>query len=187
MKILAFAATSSRKSINRQLLRYATRLLEDGLVADVTVELIDLNDHEMPIFSVDREEEDGVPRAAHDFLDRIRRADGLLISFAEHNGSYTAAFKNVFDWVSRVEKRVYQDKPTVMLATSPGPGGAARVLASAVAAAPTFGNDLRAHLSIPGFYGNFDMENGTLTDPDLDGRLRAALAGFGADPAEATA
>lgn len=181
MKILAFAASSSKHSINRQLLGYAARLLEGGLIPDTTVEILDLNDFEMPIFSVDRQNEDGIPRAAEDFRDRIRGSDGLLISFAEHNGAYTAAFKNLFDWTSRIDKRVYQGKPTVMLATSPGAGGAGRALASAVASAPQFGNDLRAHLSIPSFHANFDAETKTLTNPDLDRLFRAALAGFSAD------
>jgi len=61
-----------------------------------------------------------VPDLAHQFYKKIGEADALLISFAEHNGSYTAVFKNLYDWTSRIDMKVYQDKPVVMLSTSIG-------------------------------------------------------------------
>ncbi len=56
----------------------------------------------MPPYSTDREKE-GIPEKAHAFKAALNRADGIIISFAEHNGAYTTAFKNVFDWISRLE------------------------------------------------------------------------------------
>lgn len=181
MKLLAFAASNSSKSINRQLVSYAVGLLEDGLIDGVDAgvvdaEMIDLNDFEMPIFSVERQEADGVPQLAHDFYDKIGEADALLISFAEHNGSYTAAFKNIFDWASRVNVRVYHDKPIVMLSTSPGNGGGGYVLRSAAHLAQYFGNEVLASLPVPRFDENFDTAAGSLANPELDAELRAALA-----------
>ena len=176
MKIVAFAATTSRKSINRQLVSYAARLLEEARPGDVTVETIDLNDYEMPTYSIDREAEGGIPSAAHDFFDRIGAADAVLISFAEHNGHYTAAYKNIFDWASRINKRVYQGKPTVMLATAPGPGGGRNVLEAAVRSGRFYGNDVLASLAIPRFHDSFDPATNRLTDPGRDSQLRAALA-----------
>ena len=128
MKLLAFAASNSSQSINRQLVDYAIGLLADGEIEGVPagaleISTLDLNDFEMPIYSIDRQEAGGIPQAAHDFYDTLGAADALLISFAEHNGSYTVAFKNVFDWASRIDMRVYHDKPIVMLSTSPGGGG----------------------------------------------------------------
>lgn len=187
MRILAFAASNSTHSINRQLVDYATRLLQDRTDLDVTVETIDLDDYEMPIYSIDRQNEGGIPQAAHDFFDKIGGADALLISFAEHNGNYTAAYKNLFDWTSRIDMRVYQDKPTVMLSTSPGRNGGGNALRMAIGSAPFFGNDLRASLAIPSFHQNFDAATKTITDPDLDAELRAALATLSADREPAVA
>ena len=51
-KVTCFAASSSRNSINKQLVTYAA-----GLVEDADVEVLDLNDYELPLFSVDREAE----------------------------------------------------------------------------------------------------------------------------------
>lgn len=171
MKILAFAASSSRQSINKQLANYAA-----GLLTEAEIELLDINDYEMALYSSDREEESGIPQLAHDFREKIAQADAIVIAFAEHNGSYTAAFKNLFDWTSRIDMKVYQSKPMVMLATSPGPGGAANVLNTATTSAPYFAGDVKASLSIPSFYDNFNMAEGKLTDEALNGQLIEVMA-----------
>ena len=171
MKIIAFAATSSRKSINKQLVSHAASLVENA-----QVEVLDINDYEMPLFSEDREAELGKPQLAQDFIDKIASADALVIGFAEHNGSYTAAFKNLFDWSSRTLQKVYQNKPLVLLSTSPGPGGAATVLAAAVNSAPYFAGDVKAHLSVPNFYDNFDSEKGQLKNTEYADKLASAMA-----------
>ena len=181
MKLLAFAASNSRESINRQLVDYAVGLLADGQIEGVPagaleISSLDLNDFEMPIYSIDRQNADGIPQPAHEFYNLLGEADALLISFAEHNGSYTVAYKNVFDWASRIDMRVYHDKPIVMLSTSPGGGGGGFVLRTAGHLAGYFGNEMLASLAVPRFGENFDTEAGRLTDPDLDVQLREALA-----------
>ena len=170
MKLLAFAASSSSKSINKQLATYAASLVEGA-----EVEILDINDYEMPIFSQDREEQLGQPELAQKFFSKLGQADGIIISFAEHNGSYTAAYKNLFDWTSRIDMKVFQNKPMVLLATSPGPGGAASVLAAASGSAPYFAADVKGSLSIPSFFDNFDMEQQALRNPELKAALVEAV------------
>ena len=131
MRILAFAASSSRQSINRQLVTYAARLAAEEIVPGAEIDLLDLNDFEMPLYSIDRENENGIPDEARAFRDRINAANVLIISLAEHNGSYTAAYKNLFDWATRLREapydgKVYEDKPVVLLSTSPGARGGGR-------------------------------------------------------------
>jgi NAD(P)H-dependent FMN reductase len=141
-KVVAFAASSSSRSINRQLVTYAS-----GLLANAQVEVLDLNDFELPLFSVDREDELGQPPQARAFLQKLKQADGIIISFAEHNGAYSAAYKNLYDWVSRIQPRVYQDKPMVLLSTSPGGRGGKSVMELALSQIPRFGGQIRASLS----------------------------------------
>ena len=169
MRILAFAASNSSVSINRQLAEHAASLVEGA-----QVETLDIHDFEMPLYRHDREVADGIPQLAHDFLARIAAVDAVIISFAEHNGGYTAAFKNLFDWCSRVGREVWQGKKMVLLATSPGGRGAGGVLEFAVAAMPRFGGDVVGHLSVPSFGENF-ADSG-LSDAALDAQLRAVLA-----------
>ena len=174
MKLLAFAASSSSKSINKQLATYAASQVKhsDG----VEVEILDINDYEMPLFSQDKEEVLGQPQQALDFFAKLGQADAIIISFAEHNGSYSAAYKNLFDWTSRIDQKLFQNKPMVLLATSPGPGGAGSVLAAATASAPYFAGDVKASVSIPSFFDNFDSEQQTLTNPALVDKLQNALS-----------
>ncbi|BDI61827.1 NADPH-dependent FMN reductase [Qipengyuania nanhaisediminis] len=175
MRILAFAASNSSTSINRQLVDYAAQIAAETQ-ADVEIETLDIHDYEMPLYQSDREAADGIPQRAHDFLARIGEADVLIISFAEHNGAYTAAFKNLFDWCSRVGREVWQGKPMLLLATSPGGRGGQSVLEFASSAAPRFGGDVVASLAVPSFHENFDMSAGRLSDAELDKALRSKIA-----------
>lgn len=170
MKILAFAASSSKKSINKQLASYAVHLISGH-----ELEVLDLNDYELPLFSEDKEAELGQPPLAKDFLAKIQQSDAIVISFAEHNGSYTAAYKNLFDWVSRINSKVFQNKPMVLLATSPGPGGAQTVLKAAETSAPYFGAQVIGCLSVPSFNDNFDREQSQLTNDDIKQSLQKLM------------
>ena len=170
MKVLGFAASSSTKSINKMLVTYAISLL-----ADAEVEILDLNDYELPLFSEDKEEELGQPSLAKDFLRKIGESDALVISFAEHNGSFSVAFKNIFDWCSRINPKLFQGKPMVLLSTSPGARGGANVLAAAMALSSRFAGEVKASLSIPGFYENFDMESKKLKKGELDEQLNRTV------------
>ncbi len=170
MKLLAFAASSSKKSINKQLVTYASSLIEGA-----EVEVLDLNDYELPLFSVDKEEELGHPELARAFLSKVASSDAVMISFAEHNGSYSAAYKNLFDWCSRIGPKVFQDKPLVLLSTSPGARGGASVLAAATTSVPFFSGHVKASLSIPSFYENFDVERGMLKNEELKTKLIEAV------------
>lgn len=161
-KVVAFAASSSVNSINKQLVTFAT-----GLLNDAQVEILDLNDYEMPLFSVDRESELGHPELAQKFFALIGDCDGIIISLAEHNGNYSAAYKNLFDWASRIDPKVFQNKPVVLLATSPGGRGGKGVLEIALNSMPRYAADIKASLSVPGFYDVFDSEQAGITDPAL--------------------
>ena len=128
---------------------------------------MDLNDFEMPIFSIDSEKEHGIPKLAYEFKLNLKKSDGIIISFAEHNGAYTAAFKNIFDWISRIEKIVWYNKPMFLLSTSDGSRGAQTVLEIAYKRIsrgnpyeiPTF--------ALPKFYDNFDNQKGII-DKELN-------------------
>ena len=171
MNVVAFAASTSKTSINKQLVTYAT-----GLLTQANVEVLDLNDFELPLFSEDKEKEIGQPQAAKDFLEKLNGADAVVISFAEHNGSYSAAYKNLFDWASRIQQKVYLGKKAVLLATSPGGGGAKTVLSAASSSMPHFGAEVLGSYSLPKFYDHFDGEQKTVSDETLDAQLKTVMA-----------
>ena len=171
MKILAFAATNHKKSINKQLVEYAAKL-----ITHAEVEILDLNDYELPLYGQDKEEEIGHPQLAKDFLTKIQQSDAIIISFAEHNGSYSVAYKNIFDWCSRIEPKVFQNKNMVLISTSPGARGGATVLASAVQSAPHFNGVVKANLSIPNFFDNFDQDKQCLKHSELNEQFKDAIS-----------
>ena len=160
-KILAFGASSSKKSINKQLATYTANLFKD-----VEVEILDLNDFEMPIYSMDKEKEDGIPQLALDFYAKIGDSDLIIISFAEHNGAYSSAFKNIFDWMSRINGKTFQEKPVLLMATSPGARGGSSVLEIANNRFPFQGAIVKGSFSLPSFNDNFDADKG-ITNEDL--------------------
>ena len=171
-KIVAFGASSSLNSINKKLAHFAAQN-----VPNATVNLLDLNDFEMPLYSTDREKE-GIPQKAHDFKAALKAADGIVISFAEHNGAYTTAFKNIFDWISRLEKPIWCGKPMFLLSTSTGARGAITVLELAHLRLsrdnpniPTF--------SLPSFNETFDDNEGII-NTELRAGFDEALSAFNA-------
>ena len=170
--ILAFGASTSKQSINRKLAAFAA-----DNVTNAKVVLLDLNDFEMPIYSIDREKETGIPELAHLFKQHIKAADGIIISFAEHNGAYTAAYKNIYDWVSRIERNAWNDKPMFLLATSPGGRGARRVLKIASDAYRFANKNTIAEFSLPSFNKNFNEADGII-DESLLKAFNAQLKKF---------
>lgn len=175
MKILAFAATNHKDSINKQLVTHATDVLKTDIANDAEVEIIDLNDYEMPIFSPEREKEEGIPERAQKFFDKIGEADAVIISFAEYNFNYTTAYKNVFDWASRIQMKVYQDKKVMHISSSIGPNGGAGVLRIANDSTQHFGANLKSSFSVGPFGEKFDSAQGKFADAELAQTLRTSL------------
>lgn len=172
MKLLVFGASTSSTSINRTLANYAASRIDGAEITD-----LDLRQFDLPIYSSDEEETNGIPSAAHEFKKLIESHDGIVLSLAEHNGSYTAAFKNLYDWTSRIDTEVWAGKPMLLLATSPGGRGGATVLEAGKATFPRMGADLKATFSLPSFYDHFSSDTG-VTDESLANELEAAVRSF---------
>lgn len=167
-KILALGGSNSSKSINKAAAQYAAGLLEN-----VEVEVLDLASLDLPLYSADLEEAQGIPEAAHQFISTIAAADGIVLSLAEHNGLPTAAFKNLWDWASRVEKDIWQNKPMLLMAASPGGRGGANVLSVISNLMPHFAGNVVGTFSLPGFHTNF--QNGALVQESLLQELTAQV------------
>ncbi|MEM8778380.1 MAG: NAD(P)H-dependent oxidoreductase [Cyanobacteria bacterium P01_G01_bin.49] len=172
MKILALGASTSSTSINRQFANFAANQIPNAEVTD-----LDLREINVPIYSSDEENTNGIPVDTYRFLDLIQSHDALVISLAEHNGSYSAAFKNIYDWASRVEKRVWSGKPMLLLSTSPGTRGGTTVMEAAKATFPRMGADLKASFSLPSFNETFSKDGG-IKDGGLRSEFDAAMTAF---------
>lgn len=169
MNILSFGASASKKSINKQFAHFvADQINKDELVK------IDLLDYPLPIFTVDIEEEEGFPKNVHLFLEKINSSDIIVISMAEHNGSYTAWFKNLLDWSSRVNVQFLSGKKIILLSTSPGSRGGIGSLTAAKERFPRHGAEIIATFSLPNFDLNFSSTDGII-NKELKNQLESVL------------
>jgi NAD(P)H-dependent FMN reductase len=170
-QIIAFAGSDSQTSINKQLAVYAAALVEG---AEVTV--LDLSDFELPVYSMNVELADGVPDNAQKFLDLIKSTDGIVLSLAEHNGTYATVFKNLFDWMSRIDGKLWSDKPMLLMATSPGARGGATGLEIAQGRFGFMGGNIVGSFSLPSFGDNFS--DGKITNEELNSQLLEEVEQF---------
>ncbi|MDP5156989.1 MAG: NAD(P)H-dependent oxidoreductase [Flaviramulus sp.] len=169
--IIAFAGSNSKESINKQLATYAS-----SLVKNVNVTLLDLNDFDLPIYNIDLENESGIPDNAHKFLDILKNTDGIVLSLAEHNGTYATVFKNLFDWLTRIEGKMFFNKPMLLMATSPGGRGGLTALEIASARFPYHEANIIETFSLPFFGDNF--KNGEIVNDDFSSQLNNAVKQF---------
>lgn len=170
-RIITIAGSNSQNSMNQMLVDHASNLL-----SGVEVISIDLNDYVLPIFGVDYEAENGIPASVKRLSNVFDGADGFIVSLAEHNGSYSAVFKNTIDWLSRIDMKVWRDKPMLLMATSPGGRGGATVLQLASAYFPFMGAHITDTFSLPSFYDNF--KDGEIQDEGLKEDLYTKVAKY---------
>lgn len=164
MKILAFAGSNSTVSINKKLVTFASTFFSDD-----EVEILDLNDFEMPIYKREIELASGTPQKALDFAAKIDECDLILLSTPENNGNFPAVFKNLMDWISRIKgRKIFGGKPMFLMATSDGGRGGASVLEIAEKRFPFDGAEVLEIFSLPKFSEYFDAEKGIVNEEKLE-------------------
>lgn len=173
-KILAFAGSNSSTSVNYKLVAHA------GSKADAhKVTLINLTDYDAPLFSEDLEKESGIPESIQKLKALFEEHDAFMISSPEHNGMMPAFFKNVMDWLSRAGGKIFQEKPVLLMSTSPGPRGGQTNLANMKAVFPHWGaSAVFADFYVGSFYQAYDAANTTFSDPKDDERLESVVKAY---------
>lgn len=152
--ILAFAGSNSSTSINYKLVKYTTSLAEGH-----EIRLLNMAGYPFPMFSEDEEKQKGYSNSLVELKDDIGKADAIVLSVNEHNSNPSAYFKNVLDWLSRIERKFLEDKKVLLMSTSPGKRGGIGALEVVKNMLPRFGAEIVSEFSLPSFYDNFD-ENG---------------------------
>lgn len=149
-KVIAFSGSLSDASINHKLIEY-THSQVTGLVVNV----IRLSSYEAPLYAMEREQDGGIPKPIQELRKLFDEVDGFIISTPEYNGSMPAGFKNTIDWISRMEGKIFQDKPVLLMATSPGGRGGKSVLDHLTKVMPFWGAKIVGPFSLPKFNENF--------------------------------
>ena len=159
--VIALGGSNSKNSINKKLSVLAANKLKNA-----SFTILDLNDFEIPLYGIDHEIDKGIPEDVSKLNALIFAADGIILSLAEHNGSYTAAFKSLLDWLSRIDKNVWKNKPMLLMSTSPGARGGASVFDTASNMLPRLGAQIVGSFSLPLFAENYSDKK--LVDNELN-------------------
>ncbi|NKI32478.1 NADPH-dependent FMN reductase [Croceivirga thetidis] len=171
-QLLAFAGSNSSTSINYKLVKYTVKLVEGH-----QIQTLNLANYPFPMFSEDTEKKEGYSNSLVEFKNDIQKVDGLIISVNEHNGNPSAYFKNVLDWLSRLERKFLLDKKVLLMSTAPGKRGGIGALGVIESLLPRFGAEICATFSLPFFHENFDADLG-ITDSELSDAHKEALQRF---------
>ncbi len=173
-KILAFAGSNSSSSVNRKLVEHAK-----SKAAEYEITLIDLRDFDAPMFSEDLEKASGVPESIMKLKEVFTDHDAFMIASPEHNGMMPAFFKNLMDWLSRAGGKIFQEKPVLLMSTSPGPRGGQTNLANMKNLFPYWGaKAVFADFYLGSFYQAYDAETGNFTKPEDEARLKKVVADY---------
>lgn len=125
MKLLAFAASLRRESLNRKLILVAARTARE---LGATIDLRDFAEFDMPIYNGDVQEQQGFPKGAEALKRAVEAADGIVISTPEYNYSIPGTLKNAIDWLSRYRPMPTWGKSALLLSASPSLAGGNRGL-----------------------------------------------------------
>ena len=163
-KTLAFAGSNSSQSINKKLIDYTSTLFNHS-----EVKVLDLREYDAPVYSPDLQREKDIPDSVNKLLEEIKNSDAFVISTPEHNGMMTSFFKNLMDWLSRLDRSFFDNKPILLLSTSPGRGGGRRAIQNLEIFLGYFTGNVIGTFSLPSFSTNF---NNGITDDSLLNELK---------------
>lgn len=128
VRLLAFAGSGRKDSLNRRLLAAAVASAK-AQGAEVTV--LDLKADTLPLYDGDLEDA-GMPPKVIELKRLFAAHDGWLVASPEYNSFFTPLMKNTIDWLSRPAPKEVPDpfagKTAAIFGTSPGALGGIRAL-----------------------------------------------------------
>lgn len=166
MRILAIPGSLRRGSYNRKLLRATADVLPGGAQLEIWGGLA-----AVPPYSED-EDREPAREPVRALREAIDRADVLLISTPEYNGTLPGQLKNAIDWASRpFPDNVLRGKRAAVIGASTGLYGAVWAQAEARKALGLAGaRVVDREFAVPRAHQQFDARDG-LVDGDLRARL----------------
>jgi chromate reductase len=125
IKVLVFAASLRRASLNQRLAQLAAAVVEEqGGTADLAA----MRDFDCPSYDGDVERESGAPPAAQRLRERLVATDAFIIASPEYNASMPGCLKNLIDWASRIRPQPFNGRQGMLISASPSMAGGNRGL-----------------------------------------------------------
>ena len=156
--MLVIVGSNSSTSINEQLTKAVLKEL------DLKNEFIDLKSLNIPMFSEDLEREIKSPEGILFLLEKLAAHEHIFIATNEHNGTVSAFFKNIFDWLSRIQLKFLADKKVFILSTSNGKRGGLGANETLQKLVTRFGCEVFEYYAFSVFSDNFDSNNQKVTN-----------------------
>lgn len=125
VRVFVLGASLSSTSLNNRLAALAAKVVE---AKGGTPEVATIDAFDCPFYDRDIEVESGPPGGAHQFCERLKAADAIMIASPEYNASVPAAIKNLIDWASRFRPQPLNGKQALLLSASPSMVGGNRGL-----------------------------------------------------------
>lgn len=176
MKLFLFAASTRKASWNKKLIHLTAKLAEAE--QDIQLDLAEFEEFTMPLFDGDLHEKIGLPENAIHFIERLEKADALVISSPEYNFSTPGTLKNCIDWVSRKKPIPFAAKPTLLMSASPSVVGGNRGLWATRVPLEACGAHVFADMFSLSTAHQAFQENGQLIDTALQDRLKSNITRF---------
>lgn len=174
MRIFMFAASVRKESVNKKLTNLSADLIKDKHEID----LADFREFEMPLYDGDLNAEKGLPETAKQFIIRMQKADGMVISSPEYNFSTPGILKNLIDWISRDRPMPWKNQQILLMSASPTLIGGNRGLWHTRVPLESCGAFVYPEMfSLASAYTAFN-ETGTLLNETLQNRLKSTLDEF---------
>ncbi len=170
-EILAFAGSNSSTSINFKLVQHTVSLIHGH-----DVHTLNMAEYDFPMYSEDYENKHGFPDALVKLNEKLEHSDAMVLSVNEHNGNPSAFFKNILDWLSRMDRNFLLNTKFMLMSASPGRFGGVRSLVIVEGMIPKFGGEVVSTFSLKSFNDNFG-EAGIL-DEEVKSQHQKALDTF---------
>lgn len=174
VKILVFAASLQKNSVNKKLARLAANIVEKhGGIVDFA----DMSEFDCPSYNQDVESVE-FPTGAKNFLNRLNANDAFMISSPEYNFSMPGVLKNAIDWVSRFRPQPFNDKHCLLMSASPSMAGGNRGLWALRIPLEHLGSHVYPHMfSLAVSHQAFNEEN-RLNNTTLEKRFEENIKAF---------
>lgn len=130
-KVLMIATSNSSISINKQVCDQISG-----------VDVLSLREFDVPMYSYDYEQKFGIPQSISRLSHELANYPKIIFAVPEYNGNLSGFFKNILDWLTRIDLKFLQNKQVGIITVTPGGRGGANVRKILSESLPFFGAQL---------------------------------------------
>lgn len=174
MKLLVFAASHRKESINRVLARLAATIAQS---ARAGIDFAEYGEFDVPLYDDELFSADAIPARLMQFAERLAAADGVMIATPEYNWSFPGSLKNLIDWASRLSPDPFSGKTAFLMSASPSARGGVLGLTHLRVPLEALGVVVYPHVFTLGAASQA-LHNGLITDVKQAALLEQRVEGF---------